>query len=124
MRHGLGIGPSVSGKTGHLDWLRHRTERGLPTTVVSDEVRSVVWAEELADRVWSLAHSGISGIRHVVATAASSRVELARYLDTRFAIGAKLSVATRHEQSVPHIGNVELATEHTDRLAMPLEGVG
>jgi len=123
VRHGLGIGPSVSGRSGHLDWLRYRTARGLPTTVVSDEVRSVVWAGDLADRVWNLAHSGITGIRHVAATAASSRVELARYLDARFGIGAKLSVATRHEQSVPHIGNVELTTEYTDPLAGPLEGV-
>ncbi len=123
VRHGLGIGPSISGRSGYLDWLRHRTMRGLPTTVISDEVRSAVWAEDLADRVWTLGHSGVAGVRHVVATTASSRVDLARYLDTRFGIGAKLAVATRHEQSVPHIGNVELATEHTDLLAMPLEGV-
>ena len=71
----------------------------------------------------NLAHSGVAGIRHVVATTASARLELARYLDTRFGIGARLSVATRHEQRVPHIGNVELATEHTGPLAMPLEAV-
>ncbi len=123
VRHGLGIGPSVSGRSGHLDWLRYRTLRGLPTTVVSDEVRSAVWAEELADRVWALAHSEVAGIRHVAATIASSRVDLARYLDVRYGIGAKLALATRREQSVPHIGNVELLTEHSGPLAMPLEGV-
>jgi dTDP-4-dehydrorhamnose reductase len=123
VRHGLGIGPSVSGRSGHLDWLRYRTARGLPTTVVSDEVRSVVWASDLADRIWNLAHSEITGIRHVVATAAASRVDLARFLDARFGIGAKLSVSTRHQQCHPHIGNVELTTEHTDPLAEPLEGV-
>jgi len=124
VRHGLGIGPSASGKSGHLDWLRYRTVRGLPTTVIADEVRSAVWSEQLADRIWKLAHSGVAGIRHVAATAASSRVDLARYLDTRFGIGAKLAVAMRHEQSVPHIGNVELGTEHNDPLAMPLAAVG
>lgn len=123
VRYGLGIGPSVGGRSGHLDWLRYRTRRGLPTTVISDEVRSAVWSEDLADRVWSLTHSGLSGIRHIVATAASSRVELARYLDTRFDLGAKLRVATRHEQRNPHIGNVELGTEYYDALALPLEGV-
>ncbi len=123
VRHGLGIGPSVGGRSGHLDWLRHRTVRGLPTTVISDEVRSVVWSDPLADRIWALAHSEIAGIRHVAATAASSRVDLARYLDEKFEIGAKLAMATRREQTVPHIGNVELITEHTDIFAVPLEAV-
>jgi dTDP-4-dehydrorhamnose reductase len=123
VRHGLGIGPSVSGRSGHLDWLRYRTLRGLPTTVIVDEVRSAVWSDELADRVWRLAHSEVTGIRHVAATAASSRVELARHLDSRFVIGAKLTVATRQEQSLPHIGNVELVTEHSGPLARPLAAV-
>ena len=123
VRHGVGIGPSMSGRSGHLDWLRNRTRRGMPTTVISDEVRSAVWSEDLAERVWNLAHTGVAGIRHVVATRASSRVELAHYLDTRFCIGAKLAVATRHEQAAPHIGNVELSTEYSDALATPLEGV-
>ena len=123
VRHGLGIGPSASGKSGHLDWLRHRTNRGLPTTVIADEVRSVVWADALAERVWELAHSEVSGIRHVSATAAASRVDLARYLDGRFDIGATLTVATRAEQNAPHIGNVELVSEFSDALATPLAGV-
>jgi dTDP-4-dehydrorhamnose reductase len=123
VRHGLGIGPSVSGRTGHLDWLRHRTKRRLPTTVIADEVRSAVWSEDLAERIWSLAHSDRTGIRHVAATTASSRVELARYLDTRFEIGATLDVALRHEQSAPHIGNVELLSGYGDPLATPLVGV-
>ena len=123
IRYGLGIGPSISGRTGHLDWLRYRTKHRLPTTVISDEVRSVVWAEELAERVWSLAHSDVSGIRHMVAKPATSRVDLARHLDRRFDIGSTLEVETRHEQEYPHIGNVELATEHEGPLAMPLAGV-
>ena len=43
--------------------------------------------------------------------------------DTAREIGAKLAVATRAEQSVPHIGNVELTTEHRGPFADPLEGV-
>lgn len=123
IRHGLSIGPSISGRTGHLDWLRYRTKHRLPTTVISDEMRSVVWAEDLAQRVWDLVHSDVSGIRHMVATPATSRVNLARYLDQRFDIGAILDVRARHEQEHPHVGNVELATEHVDPLAKPLTGV-
>ena len=55
VRSGLWIGPSSTGKIGHLDWLRDRHRRGLPMTVVSDEVRSAVWAEDAARRVWQLA---------------------------------------------------------------------
>lgn len=123
VRHGLGIGPSIGGRTGHLDWLRYRTRHGLPTTVIEDEVRSAVDADDLAERIWWLAHSTIRGIRHVVATHALSRVELARALDERFAIGASLTVSRRLEQLLPHIGNVELATEFHDELARPLPGL-
>jgi dTDP-4-dehydrorhamnose reductase len=123
VRHGLGIGPSIGGRSGHLDWLRYRTKRGLPTTVIEDEVRSVVHAEDLAQRIWQLAHSEIHGIRHVVATRPVSRLELARFLDVRFEIGASLTVAQRRQQPTPHIGNVELATEFSDALAQPLAGV-
>lgn len=123
VRHGLGIGPSVGGRSGHLDWLRYRTARGLPMTVVSDEVRSVVWSDALADRIWQLAHSDVGGIRHVAATSALSRIDLARYLDSRFDIGAQLQIATRREQVSPHIGNVELGTQFEGPLAAPLASV-
>jgi len=123
VRHGIGIGPSIGGRTGHLDWLRYRTKRGLPTTVIADEIRSAVWAEDLAERVWALAHAAVSGVRHVVATAPVNRVQLAGYLNDRFSIGADLSFAGRREQAAPHIGDVALATSHADRLARPLRAV-
>src|SRR5690606_26580619 len=37
IRAGLWIGPSATGRIGHLDWLRARQRRGLPMTVVADE---------------------------------------------------------------------------------------
>ena len=123
VRSGLWIGPSATGRIGHLDWLRHRHRRGLPMTVVSDEVRSAVWAEDAARRVWALARSTITGIRHVTATRAVPRPELARYCDQRFAIGARFGTQPRRERRAPHIGNVELATRHVDALATPLPSV-
>jgi dTDP-4-dehydrorhamnose reductase len=123
VRGGLWIGPSATGRIGHLDWLRDRHRRGLPMTVVSDEWRSAVWAEDAARRVWDLADSSLTGVRHITATRAVSRPELARYLVERFSIGATFALESRRDRKAPHLGHVELATVYTDGLAAPLPSV-
>jgi dTDP-4-dehydrorhamnose reductase len=123
VRAGLWIGPSATGRIGHLDWLRHRHRRGLPMTVVSDEHRSAVWAADAARRVWDIARADVTGIRHVTATRAVSRPELAAYLVHRFAIGARFALEARAARRTPHLGHVELATRYTDALAAPLPSV-
>ncbi len=123
VRSGPWIGPSATGKNGHLDWLRYRHARGLPMTVIADEARCVVWAEEAAERVWQLAASELTGVRHLVSPRAVSRPELAAYLDHRFAIGAQISIGTREGRGVPHPGIVELRTVYSDSLATPLSAV-
>lgn len=120
IRSGPWIGPSASGRNGHLDWLRYRHRKGLQMTVVADEARSVVWADDAARRVLDLAHSSIGGIRHIAATRAVSRPELARYLDDRFEIGARFELESRRDRALPHLGEVELATSYDDALASPL----
>jgi dTDP-4-dehydrorhamnose reductase len=92
-------------------------------TVVGDEHRSAVWAEDAARRVWDLARADVTGIRHVTATRPVSRPELATYLDQRFAIGARFAVESRADRSTPHLGHVELATRYSDALAAPLPSV-
>jgi dTDP-4-dehydrorhamnose reductase len=92
-------------------------------TVVADEARSVVWAEDAARRVWELAESSVTGIRHLVATRTVSRPELAGYLNERFAIGAQFGVQHRSDKRAPHPGHVELTTLHSDELARPLPSV-
>lgn len=123
VRAGLWIGPSSTGRIGHLDWLRHRHQRGLPMTIVSDEVRSAVWADDAARRVWAIATSTVTGVRHVTATAAIARPALARYLIDRFAIGAEFATEPRAARRAPHLGDVELATRYADALAAPLPAV-
>jgi dTDP-4-dehydrorhamnose reductase len=123
VRAGLWIGPSSTGRIGHLDWLRDRHRRNLPMTVVTDELRSAVWAEDAARRVWALAGSSLVGIRHIVATRTVSRPELARYLNHHFGIGASFGVQPRRERRTPHLGHVDLATRYSDALAMPLPSV-
>jgi dTDP-4-dehydrorhamnose reductase len=123
VRAGLWIGPSATGRNGHLDWLRYRHRRQLPMTVVADELRSAMWADDAARRVWDLARSGLTGLRHIVATRVVSRPELAAYLAERYARGAKLDVHYRRDRRAPHLGRVELATRYTDALARPLPSV-
>ncbi|MGE0401290.1 MAG: NAD(P)-dependent oxidoreductase [Kofleriaceae bacterium] len=120
IRSGLWIGPSGNGRIGHLDWLRSRHERNLPMTVVSDEIRSAVWAEDAAARVWQLARSTVTGTRHITATRAIDRPALAAFVNARFSIGATFDTAPRATRSAPHLGNVELATRYADALAVPL----
>ncbi len=123
VRAGLWIGPSSTGRIGHLDWLRHRHRRNLPMTVVTDELRSAVWADAAARRVWELAASELGGIRHIIATRTVSRPELATYLNEHFAIGATFGVEPRRERRTPHLGHVDLATRFQDELARPLPSV-
>jgi dTDP-4-dehydrorhamnose reductase len=124
VRSGPWIGPSATGRTGHLDWLRSRHARGMPLTIVEDEARSVVWAEDAADRVWALAASSITGIRHLVTGRAVPRPELARFLDAKFAIGVQFATERRRDREAPHPGRIELRTVHADALAAPLVSVG
>lgn len=123
IRTGLAIGSSPNGRTGHLDWLRYRTHHNLPITIVDDEYRSTVWVEDLAVRVMTLAKSHVIGIRHVPATQAISRVELANYLLDRLGQESKFLRESRHQRSAPHIGRVELASRHTGELSRPLASV-
>jgi dTDP-4-dehydrorhamnose reductase len=127
IRAGLWIGPSSTGRIGHLDWLRDRTKRALPMTVVADEHRSAVWAEDAARRVWEMARSSLTGVRHIVASRIVSRPELARFLVGKFGIGAQFDVETRAQRmertQTPHLGKLALVTRFTDALAAPLPPV-
>ncbi len=123
IRTGLAIGPSPNGRTGHLDWLRHRTQRQLPITIVEDEYRSVVWAEDLAVRVMELARGPEAGVRHIIATRTVSRIELAYYLLKRLGLEARFRCESRHQRPTPHLGQVELTSIYRDKLSIPLPSV-
>ena len=120
IRIGLPVGPSPNGRTGHLDWLHYRTQQKLPITIVEDEYRSAVWARDAAIRVMDLVKSQETGLRHVSATRAVSRTELADYLLKQLALHADYRCESRHQRSAPHLGYVELITKYEDDLATPL----
>lgn len=123
IRVGLPIGPSPNGRTGHWDWLRYRISKNLPVTIVHDEYRSVIWADDLALRVMRLAESRETGIRHVSATRVISRIELANHLLTILGEPATYQRESRHERSAPHLGRVELASIYSGELSTPLQCV-
>ena len=103
--------------------MRYRTGNNLPVTIVHDEYRSVVWADELSTRVMRLAESSETGIRHVTATRAVSRVELADNLLAIFGAAATYCAESRHQRSAPHIGHVELASIYRGQWCDPLASV-
>ena len=83
-------------------------------TIIRDEYRSAVWAEDGARRAWDLARSSTCGVRHIVADRIVSRPELAEFLVEKFEIGAKLAFESRHDRKTPHLGRVALATKFED----------
>jgi dTDP-4-dehydrorhamnose reductase len=123
IRTGLAIGPSPNGRTGHLDWLRYRTQRQLPITIVEDEYRSVVWTEDLAVRVMELVRGQEEGVRHIIATRTISRIELAHYLLNRLGLEGRFHCESRHQRQTPHLGRVELTSTYRDELSIPLPSV-
>ncbi|MEM8488633.1 MAG: sugar nucleotide-binding protein [Bacteroidota bacterium] len=123
VRAGLAIGDSPDGRTGHRDWLRYRSQRNLPITIIEDEFRSTVWAHDLARRLMDLANSTVTGIRHVPATRVISRVRLANYLIGELGIAASYTVKRRSEKEVPHLGHVGLSSIFDDALSTPLPSV-
>jgi len=123
IRVGLPIGPSLNGRTGHWDWLRYRSDHNFPITIVSDEYRTAVWADQLAGRVLHLAESSAVGIRHVAATRVASRIELANHLLSLLDRPSSYRTETRRQRSAPHLGHVELATIFNDELSRPLISV-
>lgn len=123
VRFGLPIGPSLTGRTGFYDWLRYRQAQQLPITVIRDESRSAAWAVDVARRVFALSRSDITGVRHVTTTRTVARPELASFLMARMGLHPQFTLRNRAEQPHPHLGHVELTTEHHDELAAPLSSV-
>ncbi len=111
VRVGLPIGPSLDGRTGHLDWLQYRHRRRLPMTLIRDEYRSAIDAEVAARRILALAKSSATGIRHAAAPAIS-RPELATRLCRSLDINPTFELRNRSQLKVPHLGHVELGTMH------------
>lgn len=116
----LCIGPSYNGRSGHLDWLRYRYAKGLPITIVRDEHRSALPLDRAAQRVYALALSSHTGLRHLQATAPASRPELAHHLCRALDLDVKLRYQWRRERPGPHLGRVELTTLYQDIYAHPI----
>ena len=118
VRAGLILGPSCDGRRGHIDWLRRRSARGLPMTVVADEWRHAVAADDLVDRLDAWLARGRSGLIHARSQLVD-RPTLARRLLAGIDERAELHVATRAEQAAPHLGRIDLVSEVDDLPPLP-----
>ena len=116
----LVLGPSISGRIGHLDWIRYRHLKGLPITIIRDEARSAVSSAEAADRIVSICESDITGLRHIAATRSVSRPELADACFAYHGLPAQYDLATRSDQPAPHLGRVTISTCYDDTWSEPL----
>ncbi len=123
IRIGLPIGSSIDGRSGHFDWLRYRSRKKLPVTIVRGENRSVVRMQDLAPRILALTESRVTGTRHITAVRTVSRVDLANYLMQKHEIGGGYNLVDRTELSAPHLGSVELQSDFSDAWAKPLRSV-
>ena len=110
IRTGLVIGPSISGRHGHLDWLRYRSEKNLPMTLIRGEFRSAVPAEHYAKTIFDLVAANACGIQHVISNQPIERPVLARKLLSRHNINANLLSKNRGDLSTPHLANVSLTS--------------
>jgi dTDP-4-dehydrorhamnose reductase len=116
----LALGPSVSGRIGHLDWIRYRHLKGLPITIIRDEARSAISSAHAADRIISIGESDITGLRHIAATRSVSRPELAEACFSYHGLPADYDLATRADRPAPHLGRVTMATCYNDAWSEPL----
>lgn len=108
IRTGLVIGPSISGRHGHLDWLRYRARKQLPMTIIEGEFRSAVPAEHYANTIFDLIKSNATGVQHIVASEIVERPSLARQLLSRHKIEVNLETRHRTTLQTPHLSDVSL----------------
>lgn len=123
IRPGLPIGPSPNKRTGHYDWLHSRHKRNLPITIIKDEARSAVCVQDLVERIISLTHSKLTGIAHIPAEQCIDRVSLAMHIMQNSNLNPDFNIETRDQQPAPHLGRINLKSEHNHPLFTPLPSI-
>ncbi len=122
VRAGLALGPSHQGKTGHLDWLRYRLGRQLPVSLIADEARTLVRADEVAMQLLGLSDSSQTGLVHLVSDTFMDRLSLGTHLCEAMNLPSEFKTETRSDQSYPHLGRIQLRTIHSNaQLQCPLQ---
>lgn len=83
IRPGLAIGQSPQGNKGPRDWLFSRLRKGMESHLFTDEWRTPIWAEELADKILSLIQTDKRGLFHIAGNTRINRYELGLALARR-----------------------------------------
>jgi dTDP-4-dehydrorhamnose reductase len=111
VRKGLPMGPSFTGRKGPIDYLAYRFSRGKPLTLFYDELRSVMFSEDLTEGLLKLWERETTGLVHLGGPQKVSLYGIGRYLiDTRHYDPTYLIRASRFDdlEGLPRIGDVSL----------------
>ena len=111
VRKGLPMGPSLTGRKGPIDYLAYRFSRGKPLTLFYDELRSVMFSEDLTEGLLKLWEMEATGRVHLGGPQKVSLYDIGQYLiDSRDYDPACLIRASRVDdpEGLPRIGDVSL----------------
>lgn len=111
VRLGLPIGASVNGDKGGLDWIAGRFRRNLPVTLFTDEYRSIISCEDLAQSVVAFTAARHKGLFHLGGCRMVSLHELGRMIIENGGYSPSLLKGITRSQErggPPRIGNVAL----------------
>ncbi len=109
VRPGLAIGQSPQGNKGPRDWLFSRLRKGLESHLFTDEWRTPIWAEVLADKILHLIQTRARGIFHIAGNTRINRYELGLALARREGVNtASLRSKLTAEDRWSHIRPNEL----------------
>ena len=114
VRKGLPMGPSISNRKGPIDYLAYRFSRGKPLTLFYDELRSVLYSEDLTHGLLKLWDAGAKGLHHLGGPQKASLYDIGAYV---IAAGrydpACLIRASRFDDpaGLPRIGDVSLNSQ-------------
>ena len=109
IRPGLAIGKSVQGNKGPHDWILSRLRQGLPSHLFTDEWRTPIWTDVLAEKILELCVSEQQGVFHLAGNTRINRYELGLALARREGVHiTSLRSKLRAEDRWSHIRPKEL----------------
>ncbi len=118
VRLGLPLGDSIYGDKGAIDWVEGRFKRNLPVTLFTDEFRSCVECDAIADMAVAVLGRQLHGVYHFGGERSWSLHDIGMYILQRGYKPELLSGIMRHQekQGPPRIGDVSLNSRKLKRI--------
>jgi len=80
LRLALVLGRGLNGTINFLDWFSGRLSRFEKVPLFKDEIRTPLWADDVAQTIWIVAAGKINGTHHLCGDRVFNRYELGRFL--------------------------------------------